>query len=219
MDAQAPSPRSLPLREASLLLLWVAALAGYFAPWVARHPPSAALGWSAHDLFALLRVLPEIEAGTVIVNLQTLQLPLLALAVLLPALLVRAPLVVRVGAALVGSGLALVTMPPYPQILTAWRTPGWRVPFWWSVGAIGVTLGAVWLLPYLARSDQRRYRQWMVVGVSELAVMPAAITIYRLLPALRRLHAAPVAPGWGFWLCIGSLSAIGAIAWYRAARA
>jgi hypothetical protein len=218
MHSQRPSRRVLPVRETGLLLLWLVALIGYFAPWVYRQPPTPALGWNAYDLFALLRLLPEIEAGTLAVNLQSLQLPLLGLAVLLPALLVRAPLSIRIGAALVSSVLALITMPPYPQILTAWRTPGWRVPFWWSVGTIASAFVLVWALPYLSRRDRQRYREWMLVGVTELAVAPAVMTLYRLLPALRRLHAAPVTPAWGFWLCMAGLGAIGAVEWIRAVR-
>lgn len=218
MNAPRPSRRVLPVREVGLLLLWFAALIGYFAPWVHRQPPTAALGWNAFDLFAVLRLLPDIEAGTLAVNLQSLQLPLLALAVLLPALLVRAPLIIRIGAALVSSALALITMPPYPQILTAWRTPGWRVPFWWSIGAIASAFVLVWAWPYLGRRDRQGFREWMLVGVTELAVAPAVITFYRLLPALRRVHAAHVAPGWGFWLCIVGLGAIGAVEWMRAVK-
>jgi hypothetical protein len=206
------------LREMSLLLLWLSGLIGYFAPWVHRQPLTAALGWSAHDLFALLRLLPEIEGATLTVNLQTLQLPLLGLAVLLPLLLMRAPMLVRGGAALAGSGLALLTMPPYPEILTAWRTPGWRVPFWWSVGTLAAICAVVWVLPALTRGDRREHVGWLFMSVAELALIPAAVTFYRLLPALRRLHAAPVGPAWGFWLCIGGLGAIGAVGWYQAAR-
>jgi hypothetical protein len=218
MEFEIPSKKAWPIRKVGLLALWLAALIGYFAPWVNRYPLSAALGWNAYDLFALLRLLPEIEAGTVAVNLQTLQLPLLALAVLLPAILVRTRLGIRIGAALVGSWLTLITMPPYPQILTAWRTPGWRVPFWWSLGTLAVILVIVWALPHLIRHDRQRYEAWMLVGVTELAVAPAVVTFYRLLPALRRVHAAPVVPAWGFWMCIAGLCAIGALEWYRAAR-
>ncbi len=213
-----PRHRALPLLNAGLLFLWLTALIGYFAPWVHRQPVSAALAWTPFDLFALLRLLPEIEAGTLAVNLQALQLPLLALAVLLPALLIRFSGAVRTGAALVGCGLAAITMPPYPQILTAWRTPGWRVPFWWSIGTMATVLLMAWTLPSLIPGDRYGYRRWLLVGIIELAVLPAMITFYRLLPALRRLHAAPVVPAWGFWICIAGLSAIGAVEWYRAIR-
>lgn len=195
------------------------ALIGYFAPWIHRRPMSAALAWNAYDLFALLRLLPEIEAGTLAVNLQALQLPLLGLAVLLPTLLARRSLGLRLAAALFGSGLALMTLPPYPQILTAWRTPGWRVPFWWGVGCVVLTCAAAWIAPAFGRAPAlQKVRAWWVVGAVELATIPAALTLVRLLPALSRLHAVPVTPGWGFWSCLAGLTLLGIAGWVRTVR-
>ena len=197
--------------ERSLVALWMAALVGYFGPWVARRPVSAALSWNAYDLFDLLRLLPEIQSGTLSVNPQALQLPLLALAVLLPVLAFRSPVLVRVSAAAVGSGLAALTLPPYPEILTAWKTPGWRVPFWWGVGCILCTWIAIWAGPRLGRA-----RHWLAIAATELAVLPAAVTLARLSPALRALHAAPVKPGWGFWVCAIGLGLMGVLEVFRA---
>lgn len=197
--------------ELGALLLWLEALIAYFAPWIARQPVSAALAWNAYDLFDLLRFLPEIETGAVTVNLQALRLPLLGLAVLLPVLLSSFGNLPRLAGALLGCALALLTFPPYPQILTAWRTPGWRVPFWWGIGTIICALVSVWLAPRLAWA-----RDWWIVGVVQLVTVPAIITLRRLLPPLRTLHAAWVYPGWGFWGCILGLGAIGLAAWLRA---
>ncbi len=190
-----------------LLILWLVALVGYFGPWIARKPVTAALGWNAYDLYGLLRLLPDIESGALTVNLQTLQLPLLGLAALLPILVSRRHVGVRLGAALVGCVLATMTLPRYPEILTAWRTPGWRVPFWWGIGTMFICLASIRLAPRLGR-----YRAWWMVGVGELAVLPAVATLTRLLPALSTLHAAPVRPGWGFWVCILGSGLIGGAA-------
>ncbi|MCU0519911.1 MAG: hypothetical protein MUF84_04370 [Anaerolineae bacterium] len=197
--------------DRSLLALSMMAVVGYFGPWVARQPVSAALSWNAYDLFDLLRLLPEVQSGALVVNPQALQLPLLALAVLLPALAYRAPALVRVGAAVIGSGLATLTLPPYPEILTAWRTPGWRVPFWWGVGAVLCTWIVGWAGVRLGKS-----RHWLPIAAAELAVFPAAVTLFRLMPALRELHAAHVRPGWGFWVCITGLGLVGVLAGLRA---
>jgi len=196
-----------------LLLPWVVALVSYFAPWVARRPVSAALAWIGYDLFDLLRFLPEIESGTLTVNLQALRLPLLGLAVLLPMLLAESAKPVRIAGAIFGCLLAILTLPPYPQILDAWRTPGWRVPFWWGAGAMACALFSIRLAPKAGR-----YRCWWILAVAELATVPAAVTLARLLPALRTLHAAPVKPGWGFWGCTGGLVVIGLSAWAMALR-
>ena len=186
-----------------LFILWAAALVGYFGPWIARRPLSAALAWNAYDLYALSRLLPEIESGALTVNLQALQLPLLALAILLPLLAARWSIWGRLPAGLFGCGLAAMTLPPYPQILSAWRTPGWLVPFWWGIGTLGCSLAAVWLAPRV-----RRYRHWWMVAIAELALLPALATLPRLLPALSKLHAARVTPGWGFWASTAGLLGI-----------
>lgn len=208
--------RDVHIGRAATLLLWVIALVGYFGPWVGLRPPSAALGWNAYDLFVLLRVLPEIESRAVTVNLQTLQLPLLCLAALLPAVLGRAHLPVRVGITFVGCGLVAITMPPYPQILTAYRAPGWRVPFWWGLGTIAAMIVVVWAWHSFTHGDRHGIKPWLMIGAVEIAVIPAAITFHRLLPALHTLHAATVSTGWGFWSCILGLSAIAIIEWVKA---
>ena len=195
------------------LLPWLVALASYFAPWVARRPMSAALAWNGYDLFDLLRFLPEIESGTLTVNLQALRLPLLGLTVLLPNLLAESAKRVRIAGALFGCLLAILTLPPYPQILDAWRTPGWRVPFWWGIGAMACALFSIRLAPKAGR-----YRYWWILAVAELATVPAMVTLTRLLPALRALHAAPVRPGWGFWGCTTGLIMIGLSSWAMALR-
>ena len=184
--------------QAGLLAAWMIALVGYCGPWVGRR--AAALAWNAYDLFDVLRLLPEIETGALSVNLQTLRLPLVGLAVLLPMLLTGMNRVWQIGGALVGAGLALATLPPYPEIVSAWHTPGWRIPFWWGVGAMLAAGTALWFAPRLGR-----YRPWIMLAWLAVTGLPAAATFTRLLPALRALHGAPINPGWGFWVCLGNL--------------
>jgi len=195
--------------QVGLLVAWGITLTGYFGPWVGRR--AAALAWNAYDLFDLLRLLPEIETGALSVNLQALQLPLVGLAVLLPALLADARVGWRIGGALVGAGLALATLPSYPEIVSAWRTPGWRIPFWWGVGAMMAAGTAIWLAPRL-----KRYRPWVLLAWLAVTGLPAATTFARLLPALRVLHAAPIRPGWGFWVCMGGLCCAALLLWAQA---
>ncbi len=194
--------------QVGLLAAWGIALVGYFGPWVGRR--AAALAWNAYDLFDLLRLLPEIETGALSVNLQALRLPLVGLAVLLPVLLADASILWRIGSALVGAGLALATLPPYPEIVSAWHTPGWRVPFWWGVGAMLAAGVAIWIAPRLGR-----YRAWLLLAWLSITTLPAAATFARLLPALRTLHAAPLVPGWGFWVCMGGLGCVAMLLWIQ----
>jgi hypothetical protein len=197
-----PTPSGVLGRDALRLVAWGLALVGYFGPWVGRR--AAALAWNAYDLFDLLRLLPEIEAGTIQVHLPALRLPLVGLAVLLPLIAGGAPFPWRITAGVLGAGLAAMTLPPYPHILGAWRTPGWRVPFWWGSGAMGLALALVWLAPRLGRA-----RPWIGLACALPPALAAALTFRRLLPALRRLHAAPIGAGWGLWLCVGALAVLG----------
>ena len=141
------------------LLLWVLALVGYFSPWISRQPFSAATNWNAYDLYDAVLLLPEIETGAISVNLQSLRAPLLGLAVLLCLHLAGSRQLFRIGGVLLSLALAFITLPPYPIILTAWRTPGWRVPFWWAVVTGAFCIAAVWMLPkFNYRSQELRRR-------------------------------------------------------------
>ncbi len=208
-DRKTLTPYSLLLTP--YLATWAIALIGYFGPWVDRQ--AAALAWNAYDLFDLLRLLPEIETGALSVNLQTLRLPLVGLAVLLPVLLVETALGWRIAGALVGAGLALATLPPYPEIVTAWHTPGWRIPFWWGVGAMLAAGTAVWFAPRLGR-----YRSWLMLAWVAVTGLPAVATVHRLLPALCALHAAPIRDGWGFWVCMAGLCSMTLFLWVQSFR-
>ncbi|HEY89797.1 MAG TPA: hypothetical protein G4N98_08745, partial [Thermoflexia bacterium] len=87
-------------------------------------------------------------------------------------------------------------LPPYPEIIGAWQTPGWQAPFWWGCGTLlGVSLSA-FLAP-----RKGAWRQWLLLAWTLLTGLPAYVTFLRLIPTLNMLHAATVAPGWGFWLC------------------
>jgi hypothetical protein len=178
-----------------LILLWCIALVGYFLPWINRQPYSAALNWNAYDLYDAVRLLPEIETGSISVNLQTLRTPLLGLALLLSFHLVHSTPVVRLLGLFVSEFLAFMTLPPYPIILSAWHTPGWSMPFWYAVVTGSICFADLWVLPKVSR-----YVPWLALIVFAFSALPAATTLDRLLPALQNLHDAPVTRGWGFWM-------------------
>ena len=197
------------------LVAWSVALAGIFGPWIAHS--SAALAWNAFDLFDILRILPEIETLALTVNLYALRLPLVGLALLLPFLVSRAHVLWRMGAAALSALLLVNTLPPYDLIRSAWHTPGWRVPFWWGVGGL-LALGVLTVLNLRQRGGlwrNPRLSAWTMLLWALLTGIPAFITFPRLLPALERLLAAPVAPGWGFWTCGAGLLVLGLRLWVR----
>ncbi len=184
------------LRRSIALVAWGIAVAGYFGPWIRQR--AAALSWNAFDLFDILRILPEIETLSLRVNLYALRLPLVGLALLLPLLAVGGHWIWRLGALCIGAAFLVNTLPPYDVLRTAWNTPGWRVPFWWSAGGL-LALAALSLVGWRKQSAPR-LRAWVMLAWLLLTGIPAMITLPRLLPALGRLFAAPVGAGWGFWV-------------------
>lgn len=195
------------------LILWGIALFGYFAPWIARRPMSAALSWNAYDLFDLLRLLPEVESGSLSINLQALRLPLVGLAMMLPMLLHRAGSTLRWTAGFFGGFLAALTLPPYPQILQAWRTPGWAGVLGWAAAGAALAVSFAPLAPRL-----KRYRGWIIIAVACVTGIPASATLQRLRPPLSRLHAAPVRAGWGYWMYVVGTVGIGVSIWLQTIR-
>ena len=196
--------------DKSALILWGIALFGYYTPWIAREPMSAALAWNAYDLFDLSRLLPEIESGTIRVNLQALRLPLIGLAITLPLLLHRADVTLRWASGLFGGFLAALTLPPYPQILDAWRTPGWAGVLGWALVGAALAVSFAPLAPRL-----KRYRGWVVIAVTSVTAIPSIVTLHRLLPPLSRLHAAPVRAGWGHWMWMLGTGLMGMSTWLQ----
>lgn len=173
--------------------LTVLALVGYFGPWLRQR--AAGLAWNAYDSFDLLRYLPQIEAGALRIDLQQLRLPLLGLGVGLPLLVATARPGWRWTAAAVGIILSAATLPPYPQLLTAWRTPGWDRVLWWGVGSLAaILLITVW------GPRWGRWSSWLALLWLGSTGLPALWLWPRLLPALSALHQAPQQPGWGYWL-------------------
>ena len=193
------------VRLGLLLTCWATALIGYFGPWIGMK--AAALAWNAYDLFDLLRLLPEIETGALSVYLQSLRLPLVGLAILLPVLLVEKYWRWRLIGGVLGAGLALATLPPYPEIIDAWRTPGWRIPFWWGIGAMVASLVVIWIAPVVL-AKLGRYCLWLVLVWLAVTGLPAVATMRRLMPAIRNLYVKPVGLGWGFWLCMLSFGVL-----------
>lgn len=195
-----------------LLIAWLMALIGYFGPWV-KHP-SAALAWNAYDLFAIVQLLPAIESGALTVNLQALRLPLIGLGLWLP--FIGGFLASRWSwwGAGVGVVLSALTLPPYPQIISAWHTPGWQLPFWWGVGG----MLAASITPLFVQREKKG-QKWLLLAWTLLTGLPAFLTFLRLIPSLSTLHAARVEPGWGFWLCGVGFFLLAGVIWLKSIEA
>ncbi len=195
-------------RLASFLLLHGAALGGLFAPWIAHR--AAGLAFNLYDLYDLVMHLPQVESQALHIQLQTLRFPFLALALTGVLALRKASRGVKAAALALALLLAVEVLPPYPTVLTAWKRPGWQVPFFWAVGTMAAAL--------LAAVMGARLPGWTVrlVAVSALggAAWGALRSFWRLRPALAALYDAPIRAGWGLWLYAGATLAL--LGWWLA---
>ncbi len=198
-------------RTRRFLLAWTTALAALFAPWVAHR--AAGLAFNLYDLYDLALHLPPVESGALKLNVQTLRLPFLALALTLPLALRREGWGGRLGALAVAFLLAVEVMPPYPQLLTAWKTPGWQVPFFWSLGTMVASL----LLTAAGRRIPPTWAAWMGGAAVGGGFASALRTWWRLRPALAALYDAPIRGGWGLWLAAGAALLL-VLLWWDEAR-
>jgi hypothetical protein len=147
---------------------------GYFSPWLAARP--AGLQLSAHDLVEWLTFVQTVRDGTFPVSRLDMSLPLAGLAILValtPAfyiagrpprgrLLIMAPFLA--GAWL----LALLALPPYPFVLTAYRDPELQPQFWLSVLCAVLAPAALvlaWRLP-----------KWALAASALLSVLTIALS-------------------------------------------
>ncbi len=189
-------------RLASTLLLHGAALTGLFAPWIAHR--AAGLAFNLYDLYDLVMHLPQVESQALHLQLQTLRIPFLALALSGVLALRRAPRGVKAAALALALLLAVEVLPPYPTVLTAWKLPGWQVPFFWAVGTMVAALLAAVVGARLPGRAVRLVAVGMLVG----AAAGSLRSFWRLRPALGTLYDAPIRAGWGLWLYAGATVAL-----------
>ncbi len=189
-------------RLASTLLLHGAALTGLFAPWIAHR--AAGLAFNLYDLYDLVMHLPQVESQALHLQLQTLRIPFLALALSGVLALRRAPRGVKAAALALALLLAVEVLPPYPTALTAWKLPGWQVPFFWAVGTMVAALLAAVAGARLPGRAVRLVAVGMLVG----AAAGSLRSFWRLRPALGTLYDAPIRAGWGLWLYAGATVAL-----------
>jgi hypothetical protein len=204
-------------RSSLILLAFVIALIGYFAPWIAH--PVASLNYNGWELTTWAKPLPEVRSGAVQLRATWLYAPLAAagLGLALHALR-RSP---RDGAAwalrLLGAGLCLLALPSYPAVLDAWRpapgvglNPEFGGQFYLAVIGAALCLGSAALG---ARPAGVRPALQLVCALAGAVFAPAAFT--ELLPAISRVYAEPIGWGWGTFLCVAGFAAAGAVAFYE----
>ena len=173
--------------------LWLALLligAGYFGPWVLHK--AAGLILSADDLGEWIKFLPAWKSG---------QLPVMRELFYLPIWLTSVGLALMAGRitswpwklAVLALSLLLVftPLPKYPELLSAFREPEFRLTFWATVAALLLSVAFAFLGARLPNRVEAVL--WIVIGVS--AALFAPWMFGRALPDIDRLYHFSI--GWG----------------------
>jgi hypothetical protein len=176
-------------------LAWVGlalALAGALGPWIPHR--TAALTVTGLELGEWAKFFPQVQGGSVRVVRELFVLPVVVVAVA-AALLANADhrrLALRIAASVLGIGLALAVLPPYPSL----RDAAYR-------GRLILALGGA-LAALASMAAGRLPRPVPRVLVAALALAGGALPLWqfaRLHPLFVALYAAPVGLGWGAFLC------------------
>ncbi len=178
-----------------LVGLLVAAVGSSFAPWVDRAPATLLL--TAPDMAEFVKFLPEVRAGSLVVQRLLFLLPLAVVALSLPPVVAARWLVyprwVRWLALAATLPLALTLLPP------VWSPPVFLSDeFRLQTLACGLSLGLVAVSPWLKSVPAR----WLAVLLLPLSLAAPALALWQFFvvqEAVARAYASSVVPGWGAW--------------------
>ena len=200
-----------------LLLALIAAIAGYFGPWVWH--PAVVFRYSADDLAEFVKFMPAVRSGQVSITRELFFLPIWLASIGLALWLGRyaKSRVVRALVGLLVIYASIWPMPMYPFILDAYRSPEFGVQFWGSV--LTAVLCAAALIFGTRIADRWRAPIWIAIGLIGATVAP--LHFVRLKPALDELHGWSMSVGWGIVATVIGFVAVTAISawqWWRDRR-
>jgi hypothetical protein len=205
------------------VLVWIGLfgmIAGAWGPWVAH--ANAGMALNAIDLVEFVKFMTR--AGLTYIVRELFYLPMLAGAVgigiksqITNTCTCAAPRLAerkcrcskyQIAIAVLAGLIALVPLPPYPNLLHAYRSPEDSLSLWLSLGALGLVVAAA----STGHRLPRRAAAGVLLGLA-CSTLPAAWQFVCLSSPLSALYGAPVQAGWGLVLTgLGSLSlAVGAI--------
>ncbi len=208
--------RALAWPEALVWLGLVGMIADAWGPWVAH--ANAGMALNVIDLVEFVKFMTRAKLTFIVREL--FYLPMLAGAIGIVIEFRISNSEFRIPLAVLAGLVALVPLPPYPNLLHAYRSPEDGPSFWLSLGTLGLVVAAASLgrrLPRRASAGAplRNGAPFLngVLLCLACSALPAVWQFVRLSPALAVLYGAPVQAGWGLALTgLSSLSlAVGAM--------
>jgi hypothetical protein len=186
----------------------VAAVLGFYGPWITSIRGVAALTYNAIDLAEFAKFVARAGLGTL--TREWFLLPIVAAAWAL-GLWVNsffpARRVLRCGVTFFAACLSLVPLPPFlsgmsPVEFALWvlyRSPEDRGLFWLSAAGL---MGVLTLFAFGGRVA-RRGRDVAFVVLALLGLLPAANQVLaRAVPVISNVYGSPALTAWGFWIAM-----------------
>jgi hypothetical protein len=179
------------IRFPSILVICAALLfAGHFLPWAAH--PTSALTRSAHELAVMTNFTP----GAGIFWNEWFLLPLWSAALLLALACSSAPWLLRALVGVLALVIASLGFPTYPQVLTAYANPDYRLQFF-------LTLAVMILIVAVTVAGRRTmgFRPYMALACAVVSAVPLAGYL-GIKPFIEDLYRGGVGIGLGWWITL-----------------
>jgi hypothetical protein len=173
-----------------LLLTSALLLLGHFLPWAAH--PTSALTRSAHELAVMTNFTP----GAGIFLNEWFLLPLWSAALLLVLACASAPLLFRSLAGMLALVIASLGFPTYPQVLTAYANPDYRLQFF-----ITLTVMAAIVAATIAGSRVAHFRPYIALACAAASAVPL-VGYLAIKPFIEDLYRGGVGIGLGWWITL-----------------
>ena len=186
-------------------LAGLATLVGYFGPWIDH--AAAGLVITGLDLAEYVKFLPSIRGGALMIWRQGFYLPLVAVSLIASLYAFRRDLgygwPMRAVMLLMAGVAALNMLPPAwtPHLLL---TPEFRL----QTAVMGFCLGVAAISPFAALLP-RQLSGGSTIFLAALALWLPVQNFLRVLPDIARIYNQPQSPGWGMYVMIAGLAALG----------
>lgn len=186
-------------------LAGLATLIGYFGPWIDH--AAAGLVITGLDLAEYIKFLPSIRGGALTIWRQGFYLPLVAVSLIASLYAFRRELgygwPMRMVLLLMAGVAALNMLPPAwtPYLLL---TPEFRL----QTAVMGFCLGVAAISPFAALLP-RQVTGAITILLAALALWLPVQNFLRVLPDITRIYNQPQSPGWGMYVMIAGLIALG----------